>query len=295
MQEDVTHIVLISGGLASFEAGRRVLDAYGKESVELWFFDTMTEDEDLYRFLDDCESFYGKKIWRFAEGRNIWEVFRDKRFIGNPRVDVCSRLLKREYLEKLLLALFPENNVILYLGLEWSEGHRIDTVRKYWFDRGYRTGFPLEWEPILLPLDFCPHVRAMGIEIPRLYQLGFPHNNCGGACVKAGIKQWALLWRIFPQRFYWHESQEQATRRYLKKDVAILRNRAGGRTRPMTLRYLGWRLRRIEKERGSISEYMNGLPSSWSCSCFVPVESVFLDYEEENGYEREHHPGEARR
>ena len=49
-----THIVLISGGLASFVAGFRVKQKYQDENIRFWFFDTLIEDSDLYRFLSDC-------------------------------------------------------------------------------------------------------------------------------------------------------------------------------------------------------------------------------------------------
>lgn len=272
------HLVLFSGGLASFEAGRRVLNKYGKEAVEFLFFDTLMEDDDLYRFLSDCEDFLDVNIVRFADGRNPWEVFHDKRFIGNSRVDVCSRLLKRELLERLLKERYQTKDVVIYFGLEWSENHRIEVVRASWKLRGYQVKFPLLWEPILFPCDFKQIFDNIPIEIPRLYKLGFPHNNCGGACVKAGIKQWSLLWKTFPRRFKWHEQQEQSIRKYLVKNVSILRNRRGGVTRPMTLRYLRWRLQQIENREGSIDSYLDRLPDNWSCSCFVGVMTGNQDF-----------------
>ena len=51
------HIVSLSGGTASAIAGDRVINRYGKENVILWFADTSWEDEDLYRFLEDLDTF----------------------------------------------------------------------------------------------------------------------------------------------------------------------------------------------------------------------------------------------
>jgi len=276
------HIVLISGGLASFEAAKRVIEKYGREETELWFFDTLIEDDDLYRFLRDCEEFLSKRITWFVEGRTPWEVFRDKRFIGNSRVDVCSRLIKREFLERLLSSKFDPNSIILYFGLEWSEGHRISRVQEAWKTRGYDVEFPLSWDPILMPSEFQDLISSYGIQIPRLYSLGFPHNNCGGACIKAGIKQWTLLWKTFPQRYLWHEVNEQEIRRLLGKNVSILRNRRNGNTKPMTLRYLRWRLKERLKEDGSIDDYLRSLPDSWPCSCFVGSVNESLRLEDVN-------------
>jgi hypothetical protein len=72
--------------------------------------------------------------------------------------------------------------------------------------------------------------------------MGFPHNNCGGFCVRAGQAHFALLLRTLPERYAFHEEQEEKLRTYLGKDVAILRDRRNGKTRPMTLREFRERL-----------------------------------------------------
>jgi hypothetical protein len=277
MRFPVTHIVLMSGGLASFEAGRRVLERFGKQDVRFWFFDTLIEDEDLYRFLQDSEAYLGVEVERFVEGRHIWEVFHDKRYIGNSRVDLCSRILKREYLERLLAEQYREKAVVLYMGLEWTEEPRIERVKSEWKKKGYHVEFPLRWEPLLFPGDFYDLVCEAGVSPPRLYNLGFPHNNCGGACVKAGIKQWSLLWRTFPDRFLWHEKQEDQVRRYLHKDVSILRDRRGGKMQPLTLEALRLRLERKVAESGDIDGYIDSMPNDFACSCFIPSRQLSDD------------------
>ena len=49
-----------------------------------------------------------------------------------------------------------------------------------------------------------------GLEKPRLYKLGFAHNNCGGFCIKAGEGPFAHFLRTFPERFAVHEAEEEA-------------------------------------------------------------------------------------
>ena len=61
-----------------------------------------------------------------------------------------------------------------------------------------------------------------GIEEPRLYKLGFSHNNCGGFCVKAGQAHFALLLKTMPERFAFHEKKEQEMREFLGGDYSIL-------------------------------------------------------------------------
>ena len=100
-----------------------------------------------------------------------------------------------------------------------------------------------------------------GIEAPRLYRLGFPHNNCGGFCIKAGQAHFALLYRTMPERYAYHERREQELREFLDKDVAILRDRTGGKTRPMTMREFRERL----EANGQIDLLEWG-----GCACFTP-------------------------
>ncbi len=55
-------IVSYSGGLTSYEAGRRAMALHGSDSVEWWFCDTLSEDPDLYRFTRDIEKLHGIKV-----------------------------------------------------------------------------------------------------------------------------------------------------------------------------------------------------------------------------------------
>jgi 3'-phosphoadenosine 5'-phosphosulfate sulfotransferase (PAPS reductase)/FAD synthetase len=85
-------------------------------------------------------------------------------------------------------------------------------------------------------------LAAAGIAEPELYAQGFVHNNCAGACVRAGQAQWQLLLRTNPVRYAHEESEEESLREYLGKDVAILRDRRGGTTKPLPLRVFRERL-----------------------------------------------------
>lgn len=49
------HVVMFSGGAASYVAAKRVIEKYGKENVTLLFADTRTEDETLYEFVAQAE------------------------------------------------------------------------------------------------------------------------------------------------------------------------------------------------------------------------------------------------
>jgi 3'-phosphoadenosine 5'-phosphosulfate sulfotransferase (PAPS reductase)/FAD synthetase len=90
------HIVFFSGGIGSFFTAKRVIEKEGKENVILLFTDTLIEDSDLYRFMDDVSSCFEIPITRLADGRTPWEVFKDVRYMGNSRIAQCSHLLKQK-------------------------------------------------------------------------------------------------------------------------------------------------------------------------------------------------------
>jgi len=95
--------------------------------------------------------------------------------------------------------------------------------------------------PLWDKCQMLDELRKVGIAPPLLYGLGFPHNNCGGFCIKAGQAHFAHLLRVLPERFAFHEAQEQSLRQTLG-DVAILRDRRGGKVMPLTLRQLRERI-----------------------------------------------------
>lgn len=241
MSTNHRHVVFYSGGIGSWAAARRVVDKHGAGSVDLLFTDTLIEDEDLYRFLRESSSNLGARLITIAEGRTPWQVFRDKRFIANPRVDICSRVLKRELSEKWLKKNRTPENTTLYVGIDWTEQHRLTRMQARWLP--WKVEGPLCEPPLLHKRDLLKLSSDAGIEPPRLYGMGFPHNNCGGFCVKAGQAHFRLLLETMPERYAAHEKEEEEMREFLGKDVAILRQTVNGATKPLTLRALR---RRIE-------------------------------------------------
>jgi len=86
-------------------------------------------------------------------------------------------------------------------------------------------------------------LKREGIAPPRLYAMGFAHNNCGGFCVKAGQGHFATLLRELPERYAEHEANEERIRVFLGKDVSMLTDRRGdGVKKPLTLRALRERI-----------------------------------------------------
>jgi hypothetical protein len=240
----IRHVVMYSGGITSWAAARHVADRHGTSNLTLLFADTGAEDEDLHRFNRDVEANIGIPITAVSDGRTPQQVFRDVRFLGNTRIAPCSHLLKQEPCRQWMEANTNPATTTIYLGIDWSEMHRIPSIERNWAPWPVR--FPLCDPPYVDKRGWIAAARAAGIEPPRLYGLGFAHNNCGGACVRGGQAQWTHLLRAFPDRYADWERFEQQMRDDLAADVSILRDRAGGETRPLTLRVLR---ERVEAER----------------------------------------------
>jgi len=230
---------MFSGGIGSWAEAKRVAADHGTDDLILLFCDTKTEDSDLYRFITEAAADVGGELVTVAEGRDIWQVFADVKFLGTSRVDPCSRVLKREVADRWLDRYCDPRDTVVYVGIDWTEAHRYEQLRDR--KRPWRYEAPLLAPRYLTKRDMLDWLKDLGIAPPRLYGLGFAHNNCGGGCVKAGVGHFAHLYRALPEVFASWESHEQDLRDQLG-DVAILRDRTGGVSRPLPLSALRARI-----------------------------------------------------
>lgn len=229
----MNRVIQFSGGLGSFGAALAVAEKHGTRDLTLLIADTRAEDDDLWRFADDTSQLLGVPLTKVADGRDPWQLFRDKRFLGNDRVAPCTKYLKQIPCRKWMTEHAPVGDSIVYIGIEKTarDRARIPAIARNW--KPWRAEFPLcnKWMPELdkdtSKKQLMDLARWYGIEPPRLYSLGFEHNNCGGSCVRAGQKQWKLLLDVLPERFAEAEHQE-ASLRELLGDVTILRERRQG-------------------------------------------------------------------
>lgn len=231
----VSHVVMYSGGVSSWAAAKRVASAYGTERLTLLFADTKVEHPDTYRFMRESAVNVGGQLVEIADGRTIWEVFRDERFLGNSRVDPCSRVLKRDLLDRWVADRFTPESVVLYVGLDWTEPHRVERLK----DRRapWRIEAPLTQPPYLLKTDLHQWAAREGLAQQYLYRVGAAHANCGGGCIKMGIGGFARLLAADPATYAEWERNEESLRQQLG-DVTILKDRSGGETSTLSLKDL---------------------------------------------------------
>lgn len=261
------HVVMFSGGIGSWACAKRVAEQHGTENLYLVFSDVkgnadsphIGEDEDTYRFLQDAaENVGGELVW-LKDGRDIWQVFKDKRWLGNSRLAHCSHLLKQRPAREWLEANCAPDDTAVYVGIDWTEIHRVEAIEKAY--RPYVAKAPLTEAPLMSKGDMLAWASREGLRTPRLYELGFAHNNCGGGCVKAGKAQWLHLLRTMPERYAVWEENELDLRDFLGKDTSILTEAVNGTVRPLTLQDL----RHRSQAQGELfdEEDFGG------CGCFV--------------------------
>ena len=232
------HVVMFSGGIGSWACARRVAEKYGTDDLVLLFTDTKSEDEDLYRFLYQASANVGGKLVVLEDGRDLWEVFWDMKFLSNSRVDNCSHYLKRLPAKKWLKENCDKADTVIYVGIDWTEIHRFDRLKKIKDKEGWTYEAPMTVAPYLDKNEMIELLKAEGIEPPRLYAMGFAHNNCGGFCVKAGQGHFANLLKQLPELYKYHEDREEEFRKHFDKDIAFLKKSINGVNKPYTLRDL---------------------------------------------------------
>lgn len=263
----MNYIVNLSGGLTSFEALRRTIARYGKANTHAVFADTLIEDSDLYRFLDDQERYFGIAITRLADGRTPFDVWMDKRVVTTEfGFAHCSDILKRKQINGWIRQTFQPDDYALVFGMDWSEAERMARMVAHYAPTP--VWFPLAEAPYMDKCHIADELERIGIAVPALYLEGFTHNNCGGGCVRAGQAHWALLWRNRPETYAMWEMKEHAFIEHIGKVATILIDRRGGKARPLTLTEFR---ERLERGEGYERDEWGG------CGCFAPVVQGRMD------------------
>lgn len=251
------HIISFSGGAASFAAACLAVEKYGRENVMLVFCDTMIEDADLYRFIGEAVAALGCEFVHLKDGRDPWQVFADNKYQGNTRLAHCTIDLKGRVFARWLTSNFGPADCVIHFGFDWSESHRLDGARNNWAP--YTCEALLCHPPYLSRQQVFNFLDDHDIEPPRLYEMGFSHNNCGGFCVKAGQAHFKLLLEKLPEVYAHHEKKQEQLLEVLPNAKPFLRMKVNKKLNYLTLREF-----REHLERGGEHE-------AWDrggCGCF---------------------------
>lgn len=212
-----------SGGITSAVACWIAITLYGRENCRVVMIDTGNEDEDTYRFKTDCEKWYGMpiEVIRNEKYKNIKEVWVKFKSLNVAHGAICSSELKRAVREK-----FERENKYAHqvFGFDIDEPKRAKAFRLNYSDsRGIY--------PCLLygysKTDCIKIVEAAGIEIPRMYRLGFSNNNCFGTmCIQGGIGYWQKVEIDLPEKFDAMADMEWLLTELKGKPVTMLKDQS---------------------------------------------------------------------
>jgi hypothetical protein len=180
-------------------------------------------------------------------GASTHAVWKKKRYIKGRKGAPCSAELKRK-----LLATVSRPGDIVVLGFTSEEEDRLQDLRELFPDETFCA--PLI-DHGLSKSDCLAIIDRAGIEIPRMYRLGYDNANCIG-CPKGGQSYWQHIRRDFPEQFV----QISTIQQEIGPGSYFLRFRSGPR----------------KEERMSLAELPEGLGNmrdepSFSCSFFCEM------------------------
>jgi hypothetical protein len=249
------HVLSIGGGIGSTVLLPNVV--IGDMGVEVKDIDAVisvlpNEDPDMWKLIELVEQRLEMPVNRIGLNKTPWDVFHEVRYLGNSRIDPCSRILKREVMAKYMKDNHAPEDTTLYVGIGAHEIDRQLSIRKNWGAKGYKVEMPLiDYPPMTREeqIDVCLYMYGF---VPRLYLMGFSHNNCGGACIKAGQKEWARLLYFIPETYDWWEWNENKFRAEVG-EYTILREMKNGEKFQLTL--TDFKRRMLERWQDSPPDY----------------------------------------
>ncbi|GED35009.1 hypothetical protein P9G84_31880 [Brevibacillus centrosporus] len=224
------HIIFFSGGKSSFSVADWVKTNYPEDNIVLYFTDTLWENFDLYRFIDEASDKLELPMLTHSAGLNPVELMFEKKLVFNSMIGDCSKVLKMrvaaDFLKKGKRPAIEKwrnkkhlkdegftTDATLYFGIGFEEMHRQGPIKKNW------QPFQVEMPAIDHFIDNNEVLKRYGIRQPVMYDLGFSHNNCNGRCVKAGQGHYKNLKQKMPDVFRQIMEQEH----HLKMCVSAYR------------------------------------------------------------------------
>ena len=188
-------LVWFSDGAASAVAAKLAIQKYGAR-VEIVKCDTTaSEHPDNVRFRADVEAWLDQRVTllRSDDYADVDEVFERTRYMAGIAGARCTTELK-----KLVRQRYERPDDIHVFGYTADEIKRVTTFE------GNNPALACDWILVnrgVRKADCYQILADAGIALPKMYALGFEHNNCL-ACVKAtSPAYWNRTRRLFPEVF----------------------------------------------------------------------------------------------
>jgi len=206
-----------SGGVTSAVACKMALDTL--ENVKIVMLDTMNEDKDTYRFLKDCENWYGVEIevFKHPDYNSIEEVWLKYKSLASATGAICSKTLKNYAREIYCKDKGVSGHVF---GFEYHK-KEMNRAENWERNHGLKAYFPLIEEKIT-KINAMEILKNQGIELPRVYGYGFNNNNCfRTGCTQGGIGYWQKIKADFPEKFEYMANMEHKLSKIKGEPVVI--------------------------------------------------------------------------
>jgi hypothetical protein len=203
-----TIAVWFSCGVASAVAVKKTIELYGKDNNILILNNPIKEeDEDNLRFLKDVERWLDVKI-EFVRSKeypsqscaDVWEKRKYMSGIGGAP---CTMILKKRARQD-----WQKDNHVDYhvLGFTVDEKKRHEKFIKTEIDNVLSVLIDAN-----LTKDDCfKIVQDAGIDLPRIYLLGYPNANCIGCVKSQSPSYWQIVKENHPEVF--NQRAEQSRR-----------------------------------------------------------------------------------
>ena len=197
--------VWFSCGVASAVAAKLTVDKY-KDTHDILIVNNpiKEEHEDNKRFLKDVEKWIDYPILEAKNSKypnaSVVEIF-DKGYMAGHKGAACTLRLKKQARYQ-----FEKDNHIDYHVL----GFTIDEwKRQKKFNEGERANtLPVLIENLITKEDCFNILKKAGIELPKIYKLGYPNANCIGCVKSQSPTYWNLVRDTFPDVY--NERAEQS-------------------------------------------------------------------------------------
>lgn len=192
-----TIVVWFSCGAASAVAAKKTIEKYGKTNNILIVNNPIKEeDEDNRRFLKDVEKWLGYPILSAVNSKykscSAVEVWDDRQYMSGIKGAPCTLELKKKARYEWEIKNRPDWTV---LGFTKEEKSRFD---KFQLKERPASIWVLE----RITKGECFEILiAAGIELPRIYLMGYPNANCIGCVKSQSPTYWNHVRKMHPEIF----------------------------------------------------------------------------------------------
>jgi len=162
------------------------------------YCETRSEHEDNERFLRDCERWWGAEVIRLHSDthEDTWDVWERARFISGIDGAPCTGILK---VAPRVAYQYPDDIHVFGYTCDLTDQTRAKRLAEVFFE------LTIENPLIRAGLDkraCLAIVEGVGIDLPVLYKLGFPNNNCIPCGKATSPNYWSAMRLYFPLQFW---------------------------------------------------------------------------------------------